>query len=128
MTSIGPGRALRGFLCRGLLLFLLAFGVGVDLSDIFQNDLCHNREPQSCRLRDAGPRSRLSAPLYGRSPHCRTAGQGGNDPFMFLTAAIGWSSRRGWFRMTLSYHSAKAGTRLAGVRRADFVKRDSFMP
>ena len=47
---------------------------------------------------------------------------------MFLTAAIGWSSRRGWFWMTLSYHSAKAGTRLAGVRCADFVKRDSFMP
>ena len=66
------------------LLFLLAFGVGVDLSDIFQNDLCHNREPQSCRLRDAGPRSRLSAPLYGRSPHCRTAGSAENvPPFVF---------------------------------------------
>ena len=66
------------------LLFLLAFGVGVDLSDIFQNDLCHNREPQPCRLRDTGPRSRLSAPLYGRSPHCRTAGSAENvPPFVF---------------------------------------------
>ena len=66
------------------LLFLLAFGVGVDLSDIFQNDLCHNCEPQPCRLRDAGPRSRLSAPLYGRSPHCRTAGSAENvPPFVF---------------------------------------------
>jgi hypothetical protein len=62
----------------------LAFRVGVDLSDIFQNDLCHSDEPQPCRLRDAEPRSRLSAPLYGRSPHCRTAGSAENvPPFVF---------------------------------------------
>ena len=70
------------------LLFLLAFGVGIDLSDIFQNDLCHNREPQPCRLRDAGPRSRLSAPLYGRSPHCRTAGPAESFPPSVFSAGV----------------------------------------
>ena len=70
------------------LFLLFGFGVGVYLSNVFQDDLCHISGPQTCRLRDAGPRSRLSAPLYGRSPHCRTAGPAESFPPSVFSAGV----------------------------------------
>ena len=65
-------RLVRGVLL--LLLFLLRVGVGVDLFDVFQRNICHatGSDPGASACPDLTS-AREARMHYGRSPHCRTA-------------------------------------------------------
>ena len=80
---------LLGLALLGLFLLL---GVGVDLLDVLQNNLCHNASDcnRAASARTVLRPVKMSGTPYGRSPHCRTASHSGTcSSFDLPVRAIG---------------------------------------